>query len=125
MQRDIPDGKDPLSRLKNYVIIALLAVLVFGGVNSYLSARSGSGSGSGSGPGCGGCVTAGYAAASSEEQLRRLALEYYAANYGDDTAVEAEVRDFGCHQEIYIFKDGQLIKRFAYWRGELSELPEV
>lgn len=125
MSRDIPDGKNLLSTLKNYVIIALLAVLVFSGVNSYLSARSGSGSGSGFGAGCGGCVTAGYAAALSEEQLRRLALEYYAANYGGDTAVEADVRDFGCHQEIYLFKDGQLVKRFSYWRGELYEMPEV
>ena len=105
----------------HYVIIVLLAILVFSGVNSYLSARSGSSSG----PGCGGCVTAGSADELSGERLRRLALEYYAANYSRDAAVEAAVRDFGCHQEIYILKDGQLVLRLAYQGGELYELPEV
>ncbi len=113
-----PPGKDSLSTLKDYVIIILLAVLVFTGVNNYILARSGSGGG------CGGCSTASRGAAVSLEQLRRLGLEYYAANYGD-TAVEAQVRDFGCHQEIYILKNGQVVKRLAYRGGQLYELPEV
>jgi len=113
-----PSGKDPLSTLKDYVIVILLAVFVFNGVNNYILARSGSGSG------CGGCGTASQGPAVSAEQLRRIGLEYYAAKYGD-TAVEAEARDFGCHQEIYILKDGQLVLRLAYRGGELYELPEV
>lgn len=113
-----PPGKDSLSTLKDYVIIILLAVLVFTGVNNYILARSDGGGG------CGGCGTTSQGAAVSPAQLRQMGLEYYAAKSGD-TAVEAEVRDFGCHQEIYILKDGQLVLRLAYRGGELYELPEV
>ncbi|MBT9171724.1 MAG: hypothetical protein DDT21_00092 [Syntrophomonadaceae bacterium] len=97
----MPRDFSRLSTLKDYVIIALLAVLVFN-----LFAHMGGGE------------------AVSEEQLRRLGLEYYAARYGN-AAVEAQVRNFGCHQEIFILKDGQLVLRLAYRRGELYELPEV
>jgi hypothetical protein len=108
------------TQFKNYLIIALLTVLVFVGANNYIFARSGSGLN----VGCGGCNTRSRATI-SEEQLRRLALEYYAANYGD-AAVEAVVRDFGCHQEIYLYnKNGQLVKRLAYQAGQLYVIPEV
>jgi len=112
-----PAGKDFLSQLKNYLVIALLSVLIFAVVNNYIFARSGLS------VGCGGCGTSSRAAI-SEEQLRRLGLEYYAANYGN-AAVEAVVRDFGCHQEIYLYKNGQLVKRLAYRDGQLYQLPEV
>ena len=122
-----PPGKDFFSRLKDYLLIALLAVLIFTVVNNYTFARPGYSGYTFARPGysggCGGCSTASGAALSTE-QLRQLGLKYYAANYGD-TAVEAEVRDFGCHQEIYIIKDGQLILRLAYQGGELYEMPEV
>lgn len=106
----MPRDFSRLSTLKDYVIIALLAVLVF---NLFAHFSPG-----------GGCGMMGGGAAVSEEQLRRLGLEYYAARYGD-AAVEAQVRNFGCHQEIFILKDGQLVLRLAYRRGELYELPEV
>lgn len=110
-------GKGVFSTIKGYLIITLLAALVFIGANSY--ARSGGGAG-----GCGGCVINSGSALYSEEDLRRLGLEYYAANY-DDSDVEAVVRDFGCHQEIHIYKSGQLVKRIAYLDGQLYELPEA
>lgn len=112
-----PPAKDLFSRFKDYLLIALLAVLIFTVVNNYTFARPGYS------VGCGGCSTASGAALSTE-QLRQLGLKYYAANYGD-TAVEAEVRDFGCHQEIYIYKNGQLVKRLAYQSGQLYVIPEV
>jgi hypothetical protein len=105
-----PPGKDSFSTLKDYVFIILLAVLVFNGVNNFILG--------------GGCAMTGRGAAVSAEQLQQMGLEYYAARYGY-TAVEAEVRDFGCHQEIYILKDGQLVLRLAYRGCELYELPEV
>lgn len=110
-------GKGAFSAIKGYLIIILLAALVFIGANSY--ARSGGGIG-----GCGGCATDSGNAVYSEEELRRLGLEYYAANYGDFD-VEAVLRDFGCHQEIHIYKNGQLVKRIVYLDGKLYERPEV
>jgi len=124
--------KCPLFRLKKYVIVILLAglvlltVLMFNVINNNSIARTGAGAsaGIGAGVGCGGCSTASQDSADFVERLRRLGLDFYAARYGD-TAVQAQVRDFGCHQEIYILKDGQLVMRLAYQGGELYELPEV
>ncbi|MBS3948609.1 MAG: hypothetical protein KGZ57_10030 [Dethiobacter sp.] len=102
MSRDFPK----LSTFKDYIIVVLLAILVFAGVNNHIFARSDG------------------SAALSAERLRQRGLEYYAASYGD-AAVEAVVRDFGCHQEIHIYKEGQLVLRITYWGGELYALPEV
>ena len=55
------------------------------------------------------------------ELLQRQGLAYYATSTGD-TAGEAVVEDYGCHQEIFIYKDGELVMRLAYAGGNLFEI---
>jgi len=105
-----------LSTIKDYVIVALLAGIIFIGFNNYIFARTGN---IGGGGGCCGGSSGG--AAVSQEEIRQIGLEYYVSNYGD-AEVEAVVQDFGCHQEIHIYKDGQLIKRIGYAYGQVYEL---
>jgi hypothetical protein len=111
-------SKDSLATIKDYVIVALIVVVVFMGFNNYIFARTGS---SGFGAfGGGGCCGQGGPAVSTEE-LRLLGLQYYAVTYGDSD-VEAVVEDFGCHQEIYIYKNGERVARIGYANGEVYEL---
>lgn len=55
-------------------------------------------------------------------QLEKFAIDWYTKNYGDSN-VTAEVRDFGCHQQITIKKDGRAIKELSYRNGQLEALP--
>ncbi|AOY77468.1 hypothetical protein [Clostridium formicaceticum] len=56
-------------------------------------------------------------------RLSQIALEYYVENYGDDgQEVRAVVRNFGCHQEIHIYKDGELVMKVTYANGQVYEL---
>ncbi|MBS4031094.1 MAG: hypothetical protein KGZ63_06720 [Clostridiales bacterium] len=115
-------NKGGLTTLKDYVIVGLLSVIIFMGFNNYIFARTNPGGGfgaAGGGGGCGGCSGGG--AAVSTEELRQVGLEYYVANY-NDTEVEAKVEDFGCHQEVHIYKDGQLIKKIGYGNGQVYEI---
>ncbi len=57
----------------------------------------------------------------SSEQLQQQGLEYYASNTGE-TAENAVVRNFGCHQEILIYKDGEQVMRIGYTLGRLYEI---
>jgi hypothetical protein len=55
------------------------------------------------------------------EAAKRTALEYYSARYGDrDVAVE--VKDFGCHMEAYILKNGTVVKRLNMANGNIDEI---
>lgn len=105
---------------KDYLIVALIAIIAVMGINNYIFARNSSYSAGG----CGGCGSGGSgggaSAALSTEELKQAGLAYYAQNYGDDQ-VEAVVQDFGCHQEIHIYKEGQLVKRLGYAGGQIYE----
>ena len=46
------------------------------------------------------------------EPIRQAAADYYINKYGD-TAITAEAKDFGCHQEAYILKDGFTIMKLS------------
>ncbi len=109
-------GKDSLSTVKDYLIVALIAVIVFMGANNYIFARSGNGGFSAIGGGC--CGGGGDAV--SFEEMRLAGLQYYVEKYGDSD-VEATVEDFGCHQEIYIYKDGAQVARIGYAYVEVYE----
>lgn len=60
-------------------------------------------------------------ASSPEELIKQAGLEYYRINYGDE-AVEAVVEDYGCHQEIHIYQNGELKRRLSYSNGIISDL---
>ncbi len=55
------------------------------------------------------------------KQLEQAAINWYVQNYGDAN-VTAEVKDFGCHQQISILKDGKVVKELQYRNGQLSLL---
>ncbi len=106
-------NENSLAVVKSGVIVVLIAAVVFLGFNDYIFARPRSGWLE-----MGGCCGGG---AISNKELRQIGLEYYVANYGD-VNVEAVVEDFGCHQEIHIYKEGKIIKRIGYASGELYEI---
>ena len=59
---------------------------------------------------------------SSENKLAAEALEYYQINFGATDDLQARVEDFGCHQEIIISRNNQLVKRFSYFGGTFYDL---
>lgn len=101
---------------------------VGGGCGSGGCGSSGAGSAGATSTGGGGCcggsgggqAVAG-AATADFKQLEKEAINLYVKNYGDAN-VTAEVKDFGCHQQINILKDGKVVKEFSYQNGQLQPL---
>lgn len=93
------------------------------------------GPGNGFGPGSGYCRSRGggccgrgagaQGAAATDpaviEGIKKTAGEYYSGKYNDKNFT-VEVKDFGCHQEAYIFKDGAEIKRLSISNGNVNEI---
>ena len=81
--------------------------------------------------GCGGCGNRGAAGtqpgatgASQSDALKaieELAAKYYIDTYGD-TDFTVKVQDYGCHQEAFILKDGQPIKKLSISGGNVYEV---
>ena len=118
---ELAKQKNGGTSFKDYVLIALIALVAVMGINNYIDARAGSGAG-----GCGGCgVASGAAATLSNEELERIGLEFYLESSGDTEIanVQARVQDFGCHQEIYIYKDGRRVMRIGFASGQLFRMP--
>lgn len=67
----------------------------------------------------GGCCATGDAG-SSLDAVENAALAYYADTYGDSD-VSIKVNDYGCHQEIEVIKDGNVIMMLGYSNGEIYE----
>ncbi|HEY3375397.1 MAG TPA: hypothetical protein VGK02_10070 [Candidatus Aquicultor sp.] len=83
-------------------------------------------SGSGGTAGCcGGKGAAGSTGTSvtpaDAKQLQNIAIQWYAKQYGDAN-VTADVKDYGCHQQINIIKDGKVVKELKYQNGQLTQL---
>ncbi|MCL6472700.1 MAG: hypothetical protein K6T91_07815 [Firmicutes bacterium] len=55
------------------------------------------------------------------KQLEKVAIDWYTKTYGDSN-VTAEVKDFGCHQQVNILKDGKVIKELEYRNGQLRPI---
>lgn len=121
----------------DYIIVALVTLIVVVGVNNFLYARTGStgllgggsccsqGSTSTVSSGGGGCCGGGGGAvALSNAELEQLGLDFYRDNSGDVDLDEvvASVEDFGCHQEVYIYKAGDLVMRVGYGNGQVYEI---
>ena len=82
--------------------------------------QSSGGCQSSSGSNAGGsCCSAG-GADSSVDDVESAALAYYANTYGDSD-VTIKVNDYGCHQEIEVIKDGNIIMMLGY-NGEVYEI---
>lgn len=105
---------------KDYLLITLIALVAMMGINNYIDARAGAGAG-----GCGGCgVSSGAASTFTNEELERIGLEFYVESSGDTETADVQVRvqDFGCHQEIYIYKDGRRVMRIGHASGQLFQM---
>ena len=110
------------STLKNFLLIAVVVLLFFTVFNNYILALP-LGSNNNNSPYSGGscCNMVSNSSSITNESLQQQGLAYYASNTGE-TAEEAVVKDFGCHQEIFIYKDGELVMRLAYASGRLFEI---
>jgi hypothetical protein len=82
---------------------------------------SGGGCNSSAGAGSSSCCSGDGSGSLSVEQVRAGALNYYAQKYGD-TEVVCEVKDYGCHMEATILKDGNAVKRLSISNGNISEI---
>ncbi|MBE0447719.1 MAG: hypothetical protein IBX64_06425 [Actinobacteria bacterium] len=58
---------------------------------------------------------------SDPKQVEKAAIEWYAQKTGDRN-VTAEVRDFGCHQQITIKKDGKAVSEISLRNGQFQSL---
>lgn len=57
--------------------------------------------------------------------LEDIGLDYYLEKYelSEDTeGIESKLQNFGCHQEIHIFRDGELVMRMVYFNNQIYEL---
>lgn len=60
----------------------------------------------------------------SAESIGQEALVYSRAVFGEE-ADTAAVEDYGCHQEVVLFKDGRPIRRLAFTNGVFSDLGPI
>ena len=77
--------------------------------------------GYGAGSCCGGSGTSAQANAADLKQLEKNAIAWYAQNFGDSN-VTAQAKDYGCHQQVTIKKDGKPVKELAYRNGQFEVL---
>jgi len=83
----------------------------------------------GAGPGRGGCGGCGRAAGPGQQGTQssgikaaeELAYKYYSETYGEKDFT-VEVQDFGCHQEAYIIKGGQPVRKLSISGGSVYEV---
>lgn len=115
---------------KDYVIVALIALLAVMGINRYIDARGANGNNAAGSYGIntansadsgGGCCGGSGGAAAAGTDLAQLGLAYYTDQYGD-TGAEAQLQNLGCHQEVHIYQDGQLVAKIGYQGGQFYEI---
>ena len=72
--------------------------------------------------GGGGCGSGGASSTPTDlGTVEQEGLAYYQETY-KDTDVTAKAKDYGCHVQCDIVKDGEVIKSFSYRGGQLSEI---
>ncbi len=115
-----PGGSDFLPA-RDLIILILIGAVIFLGVQNYRMANAASGSAFSQGGSC--CGTDGGAAGGgpSIAELEELGKRYYASNYGDGE-VDVVIEDFGCHIEIYIYEDDELVLSLSYAGGSIYEI---
>lgn len=118
--------KNRTGKLILAVLLLLTVALVFMFINSGINARN-AGPAVSTGDGfssavAGGCCSSESPRFEDEESLAQGALDYYRKNGGDTTGLKAVVEDFGCHQEISLIREGELLKRYSYLDSEFFDL---
>ena len=56
------------------------------------------------------------------QSLQQAALDLYRRQTGDTGPVQVQVRDFGCHLQADVYKDGRLVKSYTYRYGQWQEI---
>ncbi len=105
----IPDEKRSKTEIliKRYVIIALIVFIILIGINKFISIR--------------GFDVFGFVSKNPSQ----IALAYYFEKSGtpdDSEEVRAMLRRYGCHQEIHIYKNGQVVMKATYANGQIYEI---
>jgi len=54
--------------------------------------------------------------------IKKASIDFYRRKYRDVSTVQAQVRDYGCHVQCDIIKDGKVIRSFSYRDGKFEEL---
>lgn len=121
--------KNKGNKLKNLLLIAAVLVMVVVLINSMVTARTPAikvngeigetGDTSFSPPAFSCC--SGNQAGSELDLVRQQALAYYSDRF-EEQATDAVVEDYGCHQEVLIFRDGEPLRRLTYNNGVFSDL---
>lgn len=89
-----------------YIYIVSIVIIIFLGINKFVFSGGAYGSSSGN-------------------NLSKIGLEYYLEQNNEvdgEDKVEAIVQNFGCHQEIYIYREDQLVMKLGYSRGKVYEI---
>ena len=77
--------------------------------------------------GCGGNCCGGTggssAAAAKAAQIESYLVDFYTKSIGPQITVE--VRDFGCHHEADVMRNGQIIKRLSINGGSITDITEA
>ncbi|HSR13442.1 MAG TPA: SurA N-terminal domain-containing protein [Thermodesulfobacteriota bacterium] len=54
-----------------------------------------------------------------EKEAERAALEAFRKDYPRESGVTAVVRDYGCHMQVDILKEGRILKSYSYQGGKV------
>jgi hypothetical protein len=73
-----------------------------------------------SGPGGSSCCGGG-GAPLSQDEVKAGVLRYYAEKYGDSD-VTCVVKDYGCHMEAEILKDGNVVRKLSISGNRITEI---
>lgn len=126
------DSSDIVSRgnvINRLILVALLVVivlLVFMFINSGITARTAGTEGTSGGnfpvAAGGSCCSTGSSQSGGAELLAQSALDFYRESGGDLSGIQAIVEDYGCHQEISLLRDNELVKRYSYLGTEFLDI---
>ncbi len=115
-QKNNSKGKSAVDKNIIYIIVIVLALAGFFGVNKILSNNNKS---------LGKILfRSAISNNNSSEEIVKEGLDYYIEKYGQETdpsLLEAKRVDLGCHFEIHIFEEGELVMRLGY-AGKIYEL---
>lgn len=107
------------------------------GNTAAIPAAGGGSSPSGGGPGFCGCCAGGSGgfgfwgrdgsssaggSAPDLQSLEQAALDLYRRQTGDTGPVRVQVRDFGCHLQADVYRDGRLVKSYVYRYGQWQDV---
>ncbi len=123
---NVESSRNMTGRLLLATLLVIIVLLVFLFINSGITARSagtlGNPEGSFSAATGGSCCSTGNSQSGGAESLAQDALDYYRESGGDVTGIQAVVDDYGCHQEVSLLREGELIKRYSYLGSEFVDI---